>query len=69
MNPIVAIVAAALLLGTASADTLLDADATLTVEGVDPAVDGTHTVELDVATAEDGTPVVSLIVDGEPVLA
>lgn len=50
--------------GPALADDLANLDAEATVSGVDPAVDGTHTLSVRVFTDAAGTPGVEILVDG-----
>lgn len=59
-----ALVAALFVAGPAVADDLFNAHAESTVSGIDPSVDGHHTVDVRVFTGADGTPAAEVLVDG-----
>ena len=65
---LLATLALSALAGSALADDVADLTLDVTVAGVDPAVDGDHSVRVRVFTDAAGTPGAEILVDGAPVL-
>ncbi|HWG90860.1 MAG TPA: hypothetical protein VNZ52_08450 [Candidatus Thermoplasmatota archaeon] len=61
---LLSLVAALLVAGPVLADDLANLHAEANVQGVDPAVDGFHTVDIRLYEGADGAPAAEVLVDG-----